>query len=121
MKLLFIDPKCPKPYDSEVLATRGLGGTEATVVRVARALSARHDVTVVQHNRAEPRIESPRLAFLPPAGLDAAAASADHVFFVQKAQHIDVVARLSKARLWLWLHNYLHDEVPLFWLDHLRW
>ena len=45
---------------------------------------------------------------------------ADHVFFVQKAQHLATVAQHSHARLWVWLHNYLHDEVPYFWRDHLR-
>ena len=120
MKIVFLDPKCPTPYDSATLALRGLGGSEATVIRIARALAAEHDVSVVQHNRVEPRQEGARLAFLPLGELARVAAAAQHVFFVHKAQHIDAVARVSKARLWLWLHNYLADEVPLFWLDHLR-
>ena len=123
MNLLFVDPKCPKPYDSEVLATRGLGGTEASVIRVARALSQMpqgYHVTVVQHNRSEVRQESATLRFAPMGELAQAAAAAAHVVFIQKAQALSEVARVTQGRLWLWLHNFLHDEVPFFWADHLR-
>jgi glycosyltransferase involved in cell wall biosynthesis len=52
MRLLFVDAVCPKPYDPEVLATQPLGGTEATVIRVAEALGDRGvTVQVAQHCR----------------------------------------------------------------------
>lgn len=52
MRILFVDPVCPKPYDPEVLANEALGGTEATVVRVAEALVAKGvHVRVAQHCR----------------------------------------------------------------------
>lgn len=52
MRILIIDPACNKPYDPAVLASVGLGGTEATVVRIAEALKALgHCVIVAQHNR----------------------------------------------------------------------
>jgi glycosyltransferase involved in cell wall biosynthesis len=47
MSWLFVDPVCPKPYSLKSLESGGIGGTEATVVRVAEALGA----TVMQHNR----------------------------------------------------------------------
>ena len=47
--LLFYDPVCRQPYDTRTLHTRALGGTEATLTRVADAL----DAFVIQHNRAE--------------------------------------------------------------------
>lgn len=51
--ILFIDEVCNKPYDPHVLANEALGGTEATVVRVAEGLAATglFWVTVEQHNR----------------------------------------------------------------------
>ena len=49
MHMLFIDPVTPKPYSTETLRNQPLGGTEATVVRVAEYL----DAIVVQHNRTE--------------------------------------------------------------------
>jgi glycosyltransferase involved in cell wall biosynthesis len=45
--LLFYDPLCQRPYDSDTLRERALGGTEATLVRIADALGA----YVMQHNR----------------------------------------------------------------------
>jgi glycosyltransferase involved in cell wall biosynthesis len=46
---LFFDPSCLQPYDSRTLRAQAMGGTEATVTRVADAL----DALVVQHNRTE--------------------------------------------------------------------
>ncbi|MDB5895913.1 MAG: glycosyl transferase group 1 [Rhodoferax sp.] len=120
MNIVFLDPKCPTPYDSEVLRTKALGGTEASVIRVAQGLSRSHSVRVLQHNRTEALEEHPGLHFLPMASMPQAVQDADHVIFIQKAQHIEVAAK-GPARLWLWLHNYLKDEVPFFWQDHLRY
>ena len=47
--VLFYDPVCRQPYDTRTLRMQALGGTEATLVRVADALGA----WVIQHNRAE--------------------------------------------------------------------
>jgi glycosyltransferase involved in cell wall biosynthesis len=47
---LFFDPVCKQPYDTRTLLQQAMGGTEATVTRVADAL----DALVVQHNRIEP-------------------------------------------------------------------
>ena len=46
---LFYDPVCQQPYDTRTLRQQAMGGTEATVTRVADALEA----LVVQHNRTE--------------------------------------------------------------------
>lgn len=57
MRIIFIDPVCPKPYDPQVLATEPLGGTEGTVIRVAEGLANRPGVEFVriaQHNREDP-------------------------------------------------------------------
>lgn len=48
MKTLFIDPACPKSYSASTLLTSPIGGTEATVIRVAEALP---DSVVMQHCR----------------------------------------------------------------------
>jgi hypothetical protein len=46
---LFFDPTCQQPYDTRTLREQAMGGTEATVTRVADAL----DALVAQHNRTE--------------------------------------------------------------------
>ncbi len=120
MKIVFIDPKCPKPYDTSTLANEGLGGTEATVVRVARELSNFHDVAVLQHNRTQALAAHERLRFLPMAATRGELVSADHVIFVQRAQGLRQLRSHTKGRFWIWLHNFVGDEVPWFWQDHVR-
>lgn len=119
MKITFVDTKYPSAYDSDVLRSRGLGGTEATVIRIAQALSQRHDVTVIQVNREQATVESPSLRFLPGASLKDAVRDADHVVLIQKTRLLRRIARHSSARLWVWLHNYFKDEVKFRWNDYL--
>lgn len=118
MRVVFVDPKCPSPYQWDTLRGGGLGGTEATVLRIARALSESHDVTVLQHNRVKEHADG-LLRYLPGSSFDREIIGADQIIFIGKAQGIDRIPRSSKARLWLWLHNYLGEEVPFFWKDHL--
>lgn len=51
MRILFVDSVCPRPYDPNVLDNEALGGTEASVIRVAQALGSKYAVRVTQHNR----------------------------------------------------------------------
>lgn len=48
--IAIVDTVCPRPYSARTLADGALGGTEATVVRIAEGL----DAQVYQHNRDEP-------------------------------------------------------------------
>jgi glycosyltransferase involved in cell wall biosynthesis len=53
-RILFLDITCPVPYDAKTLMESPLGGTEATVIRIAEGLAAKgHRVWVAQHNRAD--------------------------------------------------------------------
>lgn len=91
--ILFFDPLCARPYDTDTLRRQAMGGTEATVVRVADALGA----TVVQHNRTEP---SGR--YLPPAR-DPGVGS---VIVNRDSRALAQVRRLyPNARVFLWLHD----------------
>lgn len=49
--ILILDLTCPRPYDGTSLAKEGLGGTEATVIRIAEGLASDVKVVVAQHNR----------------------------------------------------------------------
>lgn len=54
MRICFLDVTAPNPYDPITLHESPLGGTEATVIRVAEGLAARgHHVWVAQHERNE--------------------------------------------------------------------
>ncbi|MGH8199753.1 MAG: glycosyltransferase family 4 protein [Steroidobacteraceae bacterium] len=91
--ILFFDPTCGRPYDSETLRREAMGGTEATVVRVADALGAR----VVQHNRI-----SSSGRYLPPR----ADRTVTHVIVNRDSRALSQVRQLyPNARVHLWLHD----------------
>ncbi|MGH8327019.1 MAG: glycosyltransferase family 4 protein [Steroidobacteraceae bacterium] len=91
--ILFFDPSCERPYDSETLRRQAMGGTEATVVRVADALGA----LVVQHNRV-----SASGRYLPPRRDP----SIDQVIVNRDTRALPLVRDLyPNARIHLWLHD----------------
>jgi glycosyltransferase involved in cell wall biosynthesis len=91
--VLFYDAVCQQPYDTRTLRTQALGGTEATLTRVADAL----DAYVIQHNRTQDwdRYRSPQTL----AGISSVIVNRDSRAL--RAVH----ARYPQARLFLWLHD----------------
>jgi glycosyltransferase involved in cell wall biosynthesis len=90
---LFFDPSCERPYDSETLRRQAMGGTEATVVRIADALQA----LVVQHNRT-----SASGRYLPPRRDPAVT----RVIVNRDSRALATVRELyPNARIHLWLHD----------------
>ena len=91
--ILFFDPTCVRPYDSATLRRQAMGGTEASVVRIADAL----DALVAQHNRTE---RSGR--YLPP-GRDPGVGC---VVVLRDSRALATVRNLyPNARVFLWLHD----------------
>jgi glycosyltransferase involved in cell wall biosynthesis len=91
--IVFYDPVCARPYDSDTPCREAMGGTEATVVRIAEGLGAR----VVQHNRTESsgRYQAPERD--PTVGC---------VIVNRDSRALDTVRRLyPNARMFLWLHD----------------
>lgn len=92
---LFFDPSCRQPYDSRTLQQQAMGGTEATVTRVADALEA----LVVQHNRTEDygRYRAPRK--MPEIA---------NVVINRDSRILPRIRELyPNARVYLWLHDRL--------------
>jgi glycosyltransferase involved in cell wall biosynthesis len=92
---LFFDPACQQPYDTRTLLQQAMGGTEATVTRVADALAA----LVVQHNRTEPyeRYRTPEKM----SGIA-------NVIINRDSRALPRVRELyPDARVYLWLHDQL--------------
>lgn len=91
--LVFYDPICVRVYDSDTLHHEAIGGTEASVVRIADALGAR----VAQHNRTthSGRYVAPERD--PAVGT---------VVLVRDSRALPDVQRLyPNARVFLWLHD----------------
>src|SRR6202035_3850992 len=94
--VLFYDPLCQQPYDTRTLRTQAMGGSEATLTRVADAL----DELVIQHNRAEGwgRYRRPQRI----SGITSVIVNRD-----SRALPL-VRARYPAARAYLWLHDQLN-------------
>ncbi len=93
--VLFYDPSCLQPYDTRTLHQQAMGGTEATVVRVADALGA----FVMQHNRTEAFG-----SYLPPDRI----AGIEHVIVNRDSRAFSTVRTLfPDARMYLWLHDQM--------------
>ncbi len=97
--VLFYDPVCQQPYDTRTLHQQALGGTEATLVRVADALGA----WVMQHNRAHDweRYRRPQRL----AGIK-------HVIVNRDSRALPAAKQLGDpdARIYLWLHDRFHPR-----------
>ena len=140
MRILIVDAKSWTPYDGTRLNTEGIGGTEASVVRVAQGLAAtqglaaRHNtVAVAQLFRpepalvdgvhylpfaAEPFVEESGLT--PGSGVKPLALAPDIVVVLRKLRLLRHYRRLyPRARLFCWLHNWQRPEA-LFWSIHAR-
>jgi glycosyltransferase involved in cell wall biosynthesis len=94
--ILFWDPSCMRPYDTQTLLREAIGGTEASVARIADAL----DAHVIQHNRVE---TSGR--YQPPGRIP----GITHVVLVRDPRALPVVRGLyPDARHHLWVHDQIN-------------
>lgn len=105
-KTLFIDTTCPKPYDTSTLLTEGLGGSEATMVRVTDRLHALgHSVLVEQKGRKE------ALGHYRPLG-STKAADVDAVVVYRNADYlVKMHDRFPGAKLYLWCQDMVDPAI----------
>jgi glycosyltransferase involved in cell wall biosynthesis len=100
--VVFFDPVCQKPYDSRTLHDSSIGGTEASVTRIADALGA----LVMQHNRTESFGR-----YLPVARI----AGVTQVILIRDSRALARVRELfPAARVYLWVHHYFPPGSKLF-------
>ncbi len=105
MRTLIVDPVAPAPYNLDSLRGGALGGTEATVIRIAEGLDAR----VLQHNRAQDQgryLAAAASGTGGDGGAGRAAPEASHVVVLREpAAALAQRQRYPQARIWLWLHD----------------
>ncbi len=114
-RLLFVDSQSEVAYDetSPGNPAHAIGGSEATLVRVAIGLAADFTIDVVQHARATPHAGG-GVNWQPWDQLDRLAAQADAIVI----QRHDALAprlrrRNARARIVLWLHDWVDlDSAP---------
>lgn len=109
--VIFIDVVCPKPYDNTSLQLEALGGTEATVIRIAEGLAALGIRTAVfQHNRHT--IVAGEYSYYIPLK-DISKAKTSCVVAVRSVAHLD---NFKKAKKYTWQHDlpgpHLIESMP---------
>jgi glycosyltransferase involved in cell wall biosynthesis len=93
MGLVIFDPVAPHPYSLDTLRHAPLGGTEATVIRVAEAL----DAIVWQHNRT---VSEGRYRTGP-----CAPGPTTLVVLRDPVAALEMASRFPRARVLLWMHD----------------
>lgn len=109
MKLLFLDSACPGPYRFEDLASRGMGGTEATVLRVTEALARRgHRVHLCQTGRERIALSPAGVTYQPFDFRGGPAIDRPDAVVVVRADKLLRRTRRTypRAALYLWLHCF---------------
>lgn len=105
MEILFYDVATPHPYTNETFLQGGLGGTEATIVRVAHQLKKKHTIYIAQHCR---KTEDNQIGDgVHYCSLETAnALSPDVVVLLRKCKWLEKVGKqFPKAKRYFWLHD----------------
>lgn len=103
--LAIVDPCSAAGYDLTDLETRGLGGTEATILRVASALRPRFDIAIFQAGR-QARKQSLAGDLLPVSALNRQAEAPIYIVINRWKVALKLRKRYPAARILLWLHVY---------------
>lgn len=105
-RIAFIDATSTAPYDAQTAKKGGLGGTEATVARVATALAPTFDVVVAQSRRKRASADG-QVRWLPYdfRDPDPRILEADAIVVVRSDKILPRLARQNpQAALFLWMH-----------------
>lgn len=109
LSILFIDIVAYKPYDANTLQKEALGGSEASLIRVARGLARRgHDVSVFQAvdaHREEVMIKGVRHVH------DSSELNPDVVVHFRTGELVDAFReQYPKARHLMWAQDFFNKE-----------
>ena len=122
-RIAFIDGTATTAYDATTAARGGLGGTEATVARVATALAEHFDVTVAQSRRIRPEtLDSVRYVPYAYRNPHRCIRDAEAIVVVRSDKILPRLARqCPDARLFLWMHcipGRKRKALPRVAVDH---
>jgi glycosyltransferase involved in cell wall biosynthesis len=110
--VLFIDISCPEPYTAETLKTKGMGGTEASVVRVAEGLKEYCNVLVAQHNRT--KAEGMYIPLSTSQGPQLP--RPDAIVLLRSGQSLLALRKeFPNSKLFLWLHDLPNESLVTDW------
>ncbi len=110
--ILFVDPTCPKPYDTNTLLSEGMGGSEATMVRIVDRLLANNTrVACEQHNRAQDQLPYVTPQYVAPQPYT-------HVVTYRSVEACKRSKAIHpQAKHYLWLQDLVHPS----WGREVQW
>jgi glycosyltransferase involved in cell wall biosynthesis len=112
MNILIVDNKSSENYDFNYMQSHSLGGTESTVLRVARELAREHAVSISQINRTEPYSEEGINYIHRSEGLAQTECIPDIIIILRKYRLVtDYRALYPDAKLFVWVHNFQRYDV----------
>ncbi len=111
MKILFVDFKSSENYDFQYMHSNSLGGTESTVLRIARELATEHEVYISQINREKPYHEESIHFIHYNDGLLFKKSPPDRIIILRKQKLLKIYSnRYPDAKLFVWIHNFQKYE-----------
>lgn len=112
MKILFVDYKSSENYDFRYMQANSLGGTESTVLKIARELAKEHDVYISQINRDQPYEEYGIKYIHHSEGVRLQGSAPDRVVILRKYKLINLYKNVyPKAKYFVWIHNFQRYEI----------
>lgn len=119
MKIVFIDPWPPVPYDAATLLHRHTGGTTADVILLAEELAKRHETYVLQGSPPVPGIGQARYLGLPAL----ADVRPDAVVYLRSRSPMaegplspgEIRRRAPDARFFFWPHVTFPQPFATWW------
>lgn len=112
MNILFVDIKASENYDFGYMESHSIGGTESTILRVARELAREHKVYISQLNRTEHYVEEGITYIHNSDGLTQKEFIPDTVIIRSKYRVLtNYRSAYPNAKLFVWAHNFQRHEI----------
>lgn len=117
--ILFYDGVCPKPYTRQTLEP--MGGTEATVLRIADALSDRgYNLILEQRHRTSSMVAPDGLNYTPLDHTPSIVSPKVVVTLRDAGHYVANKIRFPKAKHYIWLHDVMSGDYSTHLRMHLK-
>ena len=112
MKILFVDAKSSENYDFNYMKSHSLGGTESTVLRIARELALDNEVYISQINRSERYLEHGITYIHSRDSLEQSEFIPDIIIILRKYKLLkNYSKKYPNAKMFVWAHNFQNYDI----------
>ena len=112
MKILFVDAKSSENYDFNYMKSHSLGGTESTVLRIARELARDNEIYISQINRKERYLEHGITYIHSRDSLEQSEFVPDIIIILRKYKLLkNYSKKYPNAKMFVWAHNFQNYDI----------